>query len=163
MPIIEMFVPAGVLDADTKAKLHRNVGRQVLEVEGGTGAPLEQAITWMFISELDGGAWSVGGEPVTADRQARFLTRITVPVGSMNDERRIEIARRVHHEIVAAVGHDPGPINNMCLISEIPTGGWSGGGIVVGWVDIMRMLGLEERVFRFPAAATAEAMGLTSG
>jgi len=65
MPMIEMFVPAGVLDAETKAALHRNVGRQILEVEGGTGTPLERAITWMFIHELDGDAWTVGGEPVT--------------------------------------------------------------------------------------------------
>ena len=48
MPIIEIFVPAGVLDAEAKAKLHKNVGRQILEVEGGTGAPAERAISWVF-------------------------------------------------------------------------------------------------------------------
>ena len=160
MPMIEMFVSAGVLDAETKAKLHRNVGRQVLEVEGGTGAPLERAITWVFIFELDGDAWSVGGEPVTADRRARFLTRVTVPVGSMDDERRECIAARVQHEIVAALGYDPGPINSVCLINEVPAGNWSGGGLVVGFADVMRMLGLEERIFRYPAATIREAVGV---
>jgi len=159
MPMIEMFVPAGVIDAQTKEKLHRNVGRQVLEVEGGSGTALERAITWMFISELDGDAWSVGGEPVTADRQARFLTRITVPVGSMDDERRAWIASRVQHEIVAALGDDPGPINSICIIDEVPEGNWSGGGHVVGYRDVMRMLGLEERIFRYPAATTRDAVG----
>jgi phenylpyruvate tautomerase PptA (4-oxalocrotonate tautomerase family) len=162
MPMIEMFVPAGVLDTETKAKLHRNVGRQVLEVEGGTGAPLERAITWVFIFEVGGDDWSVGGEPVTADRQARFLTRVTVPAGSMNDERREWIAARVQHEIVAALGTDPGPINSVCLINEVPTGNWSGGGLVVGFVDVMRMLGLEERVFRYPASTMRKAAGSPS-
>jgi phenylpyruvate tautomerase PptA (4-oxalocrotonate tautomerase family) len=162
MPMIEMFVPAGVLDAETKAQLHRNVGRQVLEVEGGSGAPLERAITWVFIVELDGDAWSVGGEPVTADQQARFLTRVSVPVGSMDDERRECIAARVHHEIVAALGYDPGPLNSVCLINEVPTGNWSGGGLIVGFVDVMRMLGLEERIFRYPASAIREAVGSPS-
>lgn len=162
MPMIEMFVPTGVLDAETKAKLHRNVGRQILEVEGGTGAPLERAITWMFIFEVDGDSWSVGGEPVTADPQARFLTRVTVPAGSMNDERREWIAARVQREIVAALGYDPGPINTFCLINEVPTGNWSGGGLVVSFADVMRMLGLEERIFRYPAAAVREAVGSPS-
>ena len=157
MPMIEMFVPPGVLDAETKAKLHRNVGRQVLEVEGGSGAPMERAITWMFIFEVDGDTWSVGGEPVTADRQARFLTRVTVPVGSMDDQRREWLAARVQHEIVAALGYDPGPINTICLINEVPTGNWSGGGLVVGFADVMRMLGLEERIFRYPAATIRHA------
>lgn len=157
MPMIEMFVSAGVLDTETKARLHRNVGRQVLEVEGGTGAPLERAITWVFIFEVNGDTWSVGGEPVTADRQARFLTRVTVPVGSMDDERRECIAARVQHEIVAALGYDPGPINCICLINEVPTGNWSGGGHVVGFVDVMRMLGLEERIFRYPASTIRKA------
>jgi phenylpyruvate tautomerase PptA (4-oxalocrotonate tautomerase family) len=134
------------------------VGRQVLEVEGGTGAPLERAITWVFIFEVDGDAWSVGGEPVTADRQARFLTRVTVPAGSMDDQRRECIAARVQHEIVATLGYDPGPINCMCLINEVPTGNWSGGGLIVGFVDVMRMLGLEERIFRYPASTIREAV-----
>jgi phenylpyruvate tautomerase PptA (4-oxalocrotonate tautomerase family) len=159
MPMIEMYVSAGALDAETKAKLHRNVGRQILEVEGGSGAPLERAITWLFIFEVDGDSWSVGGEPVTADQQARFLTRVTVPAGSMDDERRECIAARVHHEIVAALGYDPGPINSICLINEVPTGNWSGGGLIVGFADVMRMLGLEERIFRYPANVVREAVG----
>jgi phenylpyruvate tautomerase PptA (4-oxalocrotonate tautomerase family) len=160
--MVEMFVSAGVLDAETKAKLHRNVGRQVLEAEGGTGTHLERAITWVFIFEVDGDTWSVGGEPVTADHQARFLTRITVPAGSMDDERRECVAARVQHEIVAALGYDPGAINCICLITEVPTGTWRGGGLIVGFVDIMRMLGLEERIFRYPASTIREAANSSS-
>jgi phenylpyruvate tautomerase PptA (4-oxalocrotonate tautomerase family) len=162
MPLIEMFVSAGILDAEAKAQIHQNLGRQILEVEGGTGAPLERAITWVFISEVDGDTWSVGGEPVTADRQARVLTRVTVPVGSMDDERRERLAARVQHEIVAALGYDPGPINTICLINEVPTGNWSGGGLVVGFADIMRMLGLEERLYRYPASTIQQAATLQS-
>lgn len=158
MPMIEMFVSAGILDAEAKAKIHQNLGRQILEVEGGTGAPLERAITWVFISEVDGDTWSVGGEPVTADRQARFFTRVSVPVGSMDDERRECLVARVQHEIVAALGYDPGPINTICLINEVPTGNWSGGGLIIGFADIMRMLGLEERIYRYPASTIRRAV-----
>jgi hypothetical protein len=46
------------------------------------------------------------------------------------------------------------------LINEVPTGNWSGGGLVVGFADVMRMLGLEERIFRYPSTTIREAVGV---
>src|SRR3954471_14107799 len=103
-----MFVPRGSLSAEQKRELHRRGGRQITEVEGGTGdTPIERAITWMFINECDGDVWSVGGEPVTSDGKARYFIRLQVPSGSMNDEKRRDLASRVNREIGEATGETP--------------------------------------------------------
>jgi phenylpyruvate tautomerase PptA (4-oxalocrotonate tautomerase family) len=161
MPIIEMFVPEGALDAEQKAALHRLVGRQVTEAEGGSGdSAIERALTWMFITECRGDAWSVGGEPVTQDGIARYFVRIAVPSGSMNDAKRHDLAARVNAAIGEAVGRTPGPLDTICVVEEIPAGNWSGGGIVVDWRDIMRMIDREEHLFGFTGAEMAAVRGL---
>jgi phenylpyruvate tautomerase PptA (4-oxalocrotonate tautomerase family) len=141
MPVIEMYVPEGTVDEATKRTLHERVSRQVLEAEGVSydTSPEAQAITWMLIRELPEGSWSVGGSPLSSGDQPRFLTRVYVPRGSMDDQRRTAIVERVNEEIVAALGEDPGMVNNICLIDETNT--FSGGGTIVTFEQIMRFVG----------------------
>jgi phenylpyruvate tautomerase PptA (4-oxalocrotonate tautomerase family) len=143
MPMIEMVVPEGLLDDHQKRALHERVGRQILEVEGADydASPEARALTWMFVREVPEGSWSVGGELISAYGQPRFLTYVSVPPGSMDDERRAEVAKRVNDAIVDIVGGDPGALNNLCLIDEHRT--FSGAGVVVGFPQIMRFLGLD--------------------
>ncbi len=90
MPLIEMYVPAGTLSETTRRALHERVSRQVMEAEGATygESPRAQAITWMLIHEMPAGSWSIGSEILTGDEGPRVLTRVNVPHGSLNDERR---------------------------------------------------------------------------
>jgi phenylpyruvate tautomerase PptA (4-oxalocrotonate tautomerase family) len=149
MPMIEMYVPEGVLDEETRRTLHERVGRQVLEVEGADydETPAARALTWMFITELPAGSWSVGGELVGSE-QPRFLTRVSVPPGSLDDERRAEVVARVNDAIVQALGEDPGAINNWCHVDEDRT--FSGGGRIVSFADLMRFVGLDPEAPRRP-------------
>jgi phenylpyruvate tautomerase PptA (4-oxalocrotonate tautomerase family) len=149
MPIIEMYVPDGTVDEQTKRRLHERVGRQVLEVEGATydESPLAQAITWMLIHEVPEGSWSVGGELLASGEEPRVLTRVSVPHGALNRERTEAVAARVNEEVVAALGEGfADPTKSFCVIEEKQ---FSGGGVVAGFEDIMRWLGLE----REPAQA----------
>ncbi|OMC51532.1 hypothetical protein A5747_23010 [Mycobacterium sp. IS-836] len=158
MPFIEMYVPEGLLDDETKQTLHNNVSRQVLEAEGATydESPLAQAITWMLIHEMPEGSWSVGSQVQSRSDEPRVLTRISVPHGSMDDARRADIAMRVNRELVDALGDQfTDPTKSFCLISEQT---FSGGGIVVSFDDLVQWLGLPHLADRDqPAAASAPA------
>ena len=153
MPFIEMYVPEGVLDAETKQTLHNNVSRQVLEAEGATydESPLAQAITWMLIHEVPEGNWSIGGRVQSSTDEPRVLTRISVPHGSMDDARRADIAMRVNREVVNALGVQfTDPTKSFCLISEQT---FSGGGTVVSFDDLVQWLGLPDLLSRSKTAA----------
>jgi phenylpyruvate tautomerase PptA (4-oxalocrotonate tautomerase family) len=158
VPFIEMYVPEGVLDDETKQTLHNNVSRQVLEAEGATydQSPLAQAITWMLIHEVPEGSWSVGSQVQSRGDEPRVLTRVSMPHGSLNDERRADIAMRVNREVVNALGDQfTDPTKSFCLISEQT---FSGGGIVVSFADLVQWLGLPHLLDRRdPAAPSAPA------
>jgi phenylpyruvate tautomerase PptA (4-oxalocrotonate tautomerase family) len=158
VPFIEMYVPEGVLDDETKQTLHNNVSRQVLEAEGATydESPLAQAITWMLIHEVPEGSWSVGSQVQSRGDEPRVLTRVSVPHGSLTDERRADIAMRVNREVVNALGDQfTDPTKSFCLISEQT---FSGGGIVVSFADLAQLLGLPHLLERDePVAASAPA------
>jgi phenylpyruvate tautomerase PptA (4-oxalocrotonate tautomerase family) len=117
-----------------------------MEAEGATygESPRAQAITWMLIHEMPAGSWSVGSEILTADEGPRVLTRVNVPHGSLNDERRAEVAARVNREVVDALGEElADPTKSFCLIVEQT---FSGGGIVVSFADLVQWLGLPQTV-----------------
>jgi phenylpyruvate tautomerase PptA (4-oxalocrotonate tautomerase family) len=142
MPFIEMYVPEGVLDEQTKRTLHDRVSRQVLEAEGATyeESDLAQAITWMLIHEMPAGSWSVGSEVLAAEDVPRIVTRVAVPHGAMNDEKRRDIVARVNAEVVSALGEDfTDPTKAFCLIEEMT---FSGGGQVVTFEQLVQLLGL---------------------
>jgi phenylpyruvate tautomerase PptA (4-oxalocrotonate tautomerase family) len=162
VPFIEMYVPEGVLDDKTKQTLHNNVSRQVLEAEGATydESPLAQAITWMLIHEVPEGSWSVGSQVRSRGDEPRVLTRVSVPYGSLNDERRADIAMRVNREVVNALGDQfTDPTKSFCLISEQT---FSGGGIVVGFADLVQWLGLPHLLDSDEPAATSSPAGSRS-
>ncbi|OMC43048.1 hypothetical protein A5745_17845 [Mycobacterium sp. IS-2888] len=153
MPFIEMYVPEGLLDNETKQTLHNNVSRQVLEAEGATydESPLARAITWMLIHEVPEGNWSIGSRVQSSTDEPRVLTRISVPHGSMDDARRADIAMRVNREVVDALGDQfTDPTKSFCLISEQT---FSGGGTVVSFDDLVQWLGLPDPLSHSKTAA----------
>jgi phenylpyruvate tautomerase PptA (4-oxalocrotonate tautomerase family) len=142
MPFIEMYVPEGTLDEQTKRTLHQRVSRQVLEAEGATydESDLARAITWMVIHDVPVGSWSTGSEVLTADDVPRILTRVAVPQGALDDEKRRDIVARVNAEIVRALGDEfTDPTKSFCLIEENT---FSGGGHVVTFDQLVEWLGL---------------------
>jgi phenylpyruvate tautomerase PptA (4-oxalocrotonate tautomerase family) len=145
MPLIEMYVPEGVLKPETKRILHDRVSRQVLEAEGATydESPVAQAITWMLIHEVPEGNWSVGSKVLAGGGEPRILTRVSVPHGALNDHRRADIAMRVNREVINVLGEEfNDPTRNFCLIAEQT---FSGNGMVVSFDDLVDWLGLSSQ------------------
>ena len=164
MPIIEMYVPEGALDAQTKRTLHERVSRQVLEAEGASydDSPLAKELTWMFIREQPSESWSVGGEFVSGDgEQPRFFTRISTPKGALDDERREAIATRVHEEITKAIGKEPSALESFVWIEESDT--VSGGGTIVTFHQLMELLGLDPETRRPIEASASQGSGQLAG
>jgi phenylpyruvate tautomerase PptA (4-oxalocrotonate tautomerase family) len=146
MPFIEMFVPEGVLDEGTKRTLHERVSRQVLEAEGAAynDSEIARAITWMLIHEMPAGSWSVGSEVLTPELGRRIVTRVAVPHGAVDDEKRRDIVARVNAEIVSALGEEfADPTKSFCLIEENT---FSGGGQLVSFEQLVEWLGLQPAV-----------------
>jgi phenylpyruvate tautomerase PptA (4-oxalocrotonate tautomerase family) len=160
MPVIEMYVPKGILDENTKRALHNRVSRQVLQAEGATydESPRAQAVTWMLIHEMSAGSWSIGSDVLSGADGARVLTRVNVPHGSLNDERRADVAVRVNREVVDVLGEEfADPTKSFCLIVEQT---FTGGGIVVDFANLAQWLKLPHLIERNQKeAATSDAAG----
>jgi hypothetical protein len=102
---------------------------------------------------MPAGSWSIGSEVLTGDDGPRVLTRVNVPHGSLNDERRADVAARVNREVVDVLGEELGdPTNSFCLIVEQT---FSGGGIVVDFADLVQWLDLPHLSERNQAEAAA--------
>lgn len=62
MPLIQISVPAGSLDAATKAKMIKLVTDASVEAEG---IPAARQFTWVHINEVPDGGWGMSGNAVT--------------------------------------------------------------------------------------------------
>ena len=138
MPIIELFVNEGALDESAKQMLHERLPRRVLEAEGADyRSPLARSITWLMIHELPDGSWSTGSDVCAAD-SPRVLTRVTVPVGAVEGEKRSAIAAGVHEELVDVLGEEVAdPTKNVCLIAQEDFGA---GGHVIDYQQLTALL-----------------------
>jgi len=137
MPFVELFAPKGSLDTE---RGRRATGALVSEVMKAEGAPDTQAamdISWLVVTEPD--AWFVGGEEVTAE-PPRYVVRVSVPAGSLNDAKRADMVERVTR-VLAEVDDDPERLYQTPAawvhITEVPEGNWGAFGRVVGFKDIV--------------------------
>lgn len=71
MPFVNVRTAKGLLDEEEKRELHRRITDVMVEIEG-RGNPDFVAFVSVLIEECDASAWSVHGEPLTADAIARL-------------------------------------------------------------------------------------------
>jgi len=83
--------------------------------------------------------WWVGGERVDPAAPARYVVRISVPAGSLDDRRRLDMVERVT-AVLARAEDDPRRLERepaaWVHITEIPEGNWGALGRVVRLADI---------------------------
>ncbi|WP_085338498.1 tautomerase family protein [Aquidulcibacter paucihalophilus] len=70
MPLIQISVPAGSLDAATKAKMIELVTDASVTAEG---IPAARQFTWVHINEVPDGGWGMGGRALTLDMMKAAL------------------------------------------------------------------------------------------
>ena len=62
MPLIQISIPEGSLDAARKAEMIRLVTDAAVEAEG---IPAVRAYTWVHINEVPDGGWGMAGRALT--------------------------------------------------------------------------------------------------
>ncbi|GAA2213373.1 hypothetical protein GCM10009850_088350 [Nonomuraea monospora] len=137
MPFVELFVPKGSLDQEHREKIGGRLVSEVMIAEGAPDNEAARSISWLLVNEID--AWFVGGRQLPAGEKPKYVVRVGVPAGSMTDDKRHDIVRRVTR-VLADADSDPGrfaqPTAAWVHINEIPEGNWGAGGEIVRIEDI---------------------------
>ncbi|GAA3668254.1 hypothetical protein GCM10022224_035630 [Nonomuraea antimicrobica] len=141
MPFVELFVPKGSLDQERHEKIGGRLVSEVMIAEGAPDNEAARSISWLVVNEID--AWFVGGRQLPAGEKPKYVVRVGVPAGSMNDDKRRDIVRRVTR-VLADADVDPGRFTQATAawvhINEIPEGNWGAGGEIVRIEDIAAMV-----------------------
>jgi YHS domain-containing protein/phenylpyruvate tautomerase PptA (4-oxalocrotonate tautomerase family) len=148
MTFIELFAPAGTLD-DRK---RRHLGdRLVTELIRADGAPPEiiergRELTWLVVHEPE--VWTVGARQVGPGDAPRYVVRVSVPGGHLNDGMRAELVERLTG-VIAEVEDDPHRVYEQpdawVHVNEVPSGHMGAFGQIVTTADITRMAVTGER------------------
>ena len=62
MPLVTIDVIKGVFSSEQKEQMIEKVTSAMVEVEGENMRP----VTWVRITEVEGGDWAIGGQPLNA-------------------------------------------------------------------------------------------------
>ena len=62
MPLVTIDVIKGVFSSEQKEQMIQKVTSAMVEVEGENMRP----VTWVRITEVEGGDWAIGGQPLNA-------------------------------------------------------------------------------------------------
>ena len=138
MPFVEVFTPQGAVPADIRAEISESLVAEVMQAEG---APPEsesaRSISWLLWHEIP--EWWVGGARVDASEPARYVVRVGVPAGSLDDWKREDIVRRTN-AVLAKADPDPARFEREPIawvhVDEIKEGNWGALGRVVRFPDI---------------------------
>ncbi|MET8862001.1 hypothetical protein ABZW11_03500 [Nonomuraea sp. NPDC004580] len=137
MPFVELFIPKGSLDQEQRERIGGRLVSEVMVAEGAPDTETAKAISWLVVNETD--AWFVGGRQLPAGEKPRYVVRVGVPAGSMNDDKRRDIVQRVTC-VLAEADTDPDrfaePTTAWVHINEIPEGNWGAAGQIVRIEDI---------------------------
>lgn len=141
MPFVELFVPKGSLDPERREEIGGRLVSEVMIAEGAPDTEAARSISWLVVNEID--AWFVGGRQLPAGEKPRYVVRVGVPAGSMDDDKRRDIVRRVTR-VLADADTDPGRFAQATSawvhINEIPEGNWGARGEIVRFEDIVTLV-----------------------
>jgi 4-oxalocrotonate tautomerase len=62
MPLVDIHVIKGVFSPEQKSQMIAKVTDAMVSIEGENLRP----VTWVKISEVEGGDWAIGGQPLHA-------------------------------------------------------------------------------------------------
>ncbi|GAB2722314.1 tautomerase family protein [Nocardia thraciensis] len=141
MPFVELFVPKGSLDQERREQIGSRLVSEVMLAEGAPDTEAARSISWLVVNEID--AWFVGGRQLPAGEKPKYVVRVGVPAGSMNDDKRRDIVRRVTR-VLADADADPARFTEAATawvhINEVPEGNWGARGEIVRIEDIAALV-----------------------
>lgn len=134
MPMIDVTVPKGALSPAVRDDLVKKLTNCLLKWEGAeVESPAAQAIAWVYVHEMEAGAFYVGG---AAPAAPRFRLEVTTPQDMLDDERRAGLVGEIAGILEATVGAPARGLNHWVLLKEIKDGGWGTAGRIFRKSDI---------------------------
>jgi phenylpyruvate tautomerase PptA (4-oxalocrotonate tautomerase family) len=137
MPFVEVFTPKGAVSSDARAAISEALVGEVMRAEGAPDTETARSISWLMWHEID--EWWVGADRLNGSEPARYVVRVGVPAGSLDDWKRKDIVERAH-AVLAKADPDPDRLEREPIawvhIDEIPEGNWGAMGRVVRFGDI---------------------------
>jgi phenylpyruvate tautomerase PptA (4-oxalocrotonate tautomerase family) len=138
MPFVELFAPKGALAGERGRRATSTLVSEVMKAEGAPDTQAARDISWLVVTEPD--AWFVGGEAVAEREPPRYVVRVSVPAGSLDDPKRADMVERVTR-VLAEADNDPDRVYRTPAvwvhINEVPDGNWGAFGRVVRLRDII--------------------------
>ena len=129
MPLMDLTLPAGTLDADARTALVDELTTVLLRAERAPDTDFFRSITWTHVHELPARDVLAGGRPV---ERPIVRLEVTTPEGALSDRRRAELVAESTRVICAAVGlAEDEALRVWVLCHEVPEGSWGAGGQVV--------------------------------
>lgn len=143
MMLIELFAPRGALTQDQR----RRVGERLLtELTNADEVPpdvLERARALWQVVVHEPETWIVGGGPLEPSEPPRYLVRMSVPQGSLNDETRADRIATITR-VLAEVDEDPQRFYHephlWVHLIEVPEHNFGAMGQMFRTADIMNMI-----------------------
>ncbi len=129
MPMMDLTLPQGALDADARTALVDELTTVLLRAERAPDTEYFRSITWAFVHELPATGVYSAGRPV--DRPVVRL-QVTTPEGALSQRRRAELVAEATRVIREAVGiGDDDALRVWIVCHQVPEGSWGAGGRVV--------------------------------
>lgn len=123
MPLISLKAPAGVLNAQSKAALSRNLVDVAVECEQIPDEPSKRALCMVMIEEGLAGDWTFGGNDLSG-MVVSFIATVTVAKGVLDERSRARFAELGHKAIADALPGETRRISSSFLFNEIEDGMW---------------------------------------
>ncbi|MET8331676.1 hypothetical protein [Streptomyces sp. NPDC005181] len=140
MPMLDVYIPEGALEAEAEAALLNRITEILIGYEGFDPAdPGTRAISWAFLHRP--AALYVGGDPADAPR---YRVIASVPEGQLDRQAREAVVAEVTEAVLDAENgmwpRDPRRV--WVFPAEIPEGYWGGAGRIVPLADVLTLIGI---------------------
>ena len=153
MPILQVYYPEGALQGERKSSLAKALTEVLLTMEGGAQTQGGRAFATVLFTEVSHSDWWVGGHTDTTYVQApgKFLVRVSVPEGYMNQAHKTEVHSAVSRAIVdiESPGAPGDGTNVLVIIEEVLEGNWGAAGKTLTLTKIADAVGLSRTGERF--------------
>jgi phenylpyruvate tautomerase PptA (4-oxalocrotonate tautomerase family) len=148
MPMATVHYVKGSLSDEQKASLGEEMTGVLLTIEGGQDTRGGRSIAWVMFNEIDNENWFIGGrtDGHYVSEAGKFLIVVTVPEGSMNQERKSRVHEAVNESILKVTGTTgkAGAGRSVWVqVVEIVEGHWGTSGKTAGVLGIALIAGLK--------------------
>lgn len=141
MPMIELTVPAGVIDGPGRAALHKALTATLLRWEGAPDTAFFRAQAWCRISEAPEGTFGSA-----EDGDPRFRVDVTVPQGALSERRRAGLVDEATRKVLEAAGlGEKDALRVWVLVHEQPEGTWGAGGQIIRFEELKKMAAAQQQ------------------